>query len=285
MNISKSAFSLSKDEYGGTGKRLFIGLVTVTALLLCVLILLVWLVPTIGFSAIHPWLPAIAGGLFGGAILAIVWLSLGLVLHAYTGKPILGTSRLRGITIRLLLPLMELMGRAMRIPVPAVRRSFIKVNNELVLSSGLRCEPSRLLVLLPHCIQSSRCTHRLTYHIDNCARCGVCPIRDVLNLRDAYGVQVAIATGGTIARRIVVQARPKVIVAVACERDLSSGIQDTHPLPVFGVINERPNGPCLDTFVSIRRLEAAIRTFLGLEAEESSGGKGAAVPFPPAREE
>ena len=76
---------------------------------------------------------------------------------------------------------------------------------------------------------------------------------------------MAIATGGTIARRIVVQARPRIIVAVACERDLSSGIQDTHPLPVFGVINERPNGPCLDTFVSIRRLESAIRRFIGME--------------------
>ena len=286
MNIPKSAFSLSRDEYGGTGKRLFIGLVSGTALLLCALLLLIWLVPTIGFAAIHPWLPAIAGLIFGGAILAIAWLSLGLVLHAYTGKPVLGTSRLRGIAIRLLLPLMELMGRAMRIPVPAVRRSFIKVNNELVLSDTPHCKPHELLVLLPHCIQSSRCTHRLTYHIDNCARCGACPIRDVLGLRDAYGVQVAIATGGTIARRIVVQARPKLIVAVACERDLSSGIQDTHPLPVFGVINERPNGPCLDTFVNIRRLEAAIRTFLGLEAEgNASGGKGATAPLTPVRGE
>ena len=223
MSISKSAFSLSKDEYEGTGKRLFIGLVIGTAILLCVLLLLIWLVPTIGFAAIHPWLPFIAGIVFGGAILGILWLSVGLVLHAYTGKPILGTSRLRGITIRLLLPIMELMGRMMRIPVAAVRRSFIKVNNELV------------------------------------------PLKDVLNLRDTYGVQVAIATGGTIARRIVVQARPKLIVAVACERDLSSGIQDTHPLPVFGVINERPNGPCLDTFVSIRRLESAIRHFIGMK--------------------
>ena len=161
MNIPKSAFSLSRDEYGGTGKRLFIGLVAGPALLLCALLLLIWLVPTIGFAAIHPWLPSIAGLIFGGAILAIVWLSLGLVLHAYTGKPVLGTSRLRGITIRLLLPLMELMGRAMRIPVPSVRRSFIKVNNELVLSDHPHCKPHELLVLLPHCLQSRRCTHRL----------------------------------------------------------------------------------------------------------------------------
>ena len=265
MSIPKSSFSLSRAEYGGTGKRLFVGLVSGTATLLCLLLLLVWLVPTVGFAAIHPWLPYVTGLFFGGAILAIIWLSVGLVLHAYTGKPVLGTSRLRGITIRLLLPLMELMGRMMRIPVAAVRRSFIKVNNELVLSSNIVCEPHQLLVLLPHCIQASRCTHRLTYHIDNCARCGVCPLKEILRLRDAYGVQVAIATGGTIARRIVVQARPKLIVAVACERDLSSGIQDTHPLPVFGVINERPNGPCLDTIVSIRRLEDAIRHFIGKE--------------------
>ena len=46
MSISKSAFSLSKDEYEGTGKRLFIGLVIGTAILLCVLLLLIWLVPT-----------------------------------------------------------------------------------------------------------------------------------------------------------------------------------------------------------------------------------------------
>ena len=85
MSISKSAFSLSKDEYEGTGKRLFIGLVIGTAILLCVLLLLIWLVPTIGFAAIHPWLPFIAGIVFGGAILGILWLSVGLVLHAYTG--------------------------------------------------------------------------------------------------------------------------------------------------------------------------------------------------------
>ena len=49
---------------------------------------------------------------------------------------------------------------------------------------------------------------------------------------------------------------------MACYRDLSSGIQDTYPLPVFGVLNERPNGPCLDTNVSLKRLETALLRFL-----------------------
>lgn len=69
-----------------------------------------------------------------------------------------------------------------------------------------------------------------------------------------------------IARRIVVQTRPRCIVAVACERDLTSGIQDSYPLPVFGVLNQRPCGPCLDTLVPLGALEEAIRLFLGCSA-------------------
>lgn len=84
----------------------------------------------------------------------------------------------------------------------------------------------------------------------------------LLEISRKYGVHVAIATGGTIARRIVVQKRPKLILAVACERDLSSGIQDAYPLPVYGILNNRPFGPCLNTKVSLEDLQEALRLFL-----------------------
>ncbi|WP_242864780.1 DUF116 domain-containing protein [Youngiibacter fragilis] len=48
------------------------------------------------------------------------------------------------------------------------------------------------------------------------------------------------------------------IIAVACERDLSSGIQDTYPLPVYGILNKRPKGPCLDTLVPLKQVEKAL---------------------------
>lgn len=80
---------------------------------------------------------------------------------------------------------------------------------------------------------------------------------------------MAVATGGTLARQIVKQIRPKAIVAVACERDLTSGIQDVFPLPVVGVLNERPFGPCFNTRVDIKRVEAAVLDFL--EVEEKHG--------------
>ena len=69
----------------------------------------------------------------------------------------------------------------------------------------------------------------------------------------------------------MVQTRPRMIIAVACERDLTSGIQDSYPLPVFGILNQRPCGPCLDTLVSLAAVEGAVRLFLGLEDSAETG--------------
>ena len=56
--------------------------------------------------------------------------------------------------------------------------------------------------------------------------------------------------------------RPNAILAVACERDLTSGIQDVFPMPVIGVLNRRPNGPCFNTSVDIDAIEEEIKTFI-----------------------
>ena len=243
-------------------KRLFIGLVTGTAVLLCLLLLTGWIIPFIGFGNIHPWVPHITGMLLVLCICVIVWATLGLVLQITLGRSFWGASRVKGVTIRFFLPVMELLARLAGFSPEEVRRSFIKVNNELSARYGAVFEPERILVLLPHCLQRADCRLRLSYGVDVCERCGRCPITGLLQLRDAYGVSLAIATGGTIARRIVVEARPGLIIAVACERDLTSGIQDTHPLPVFGILNKRPEGPCRNTLVPLHKLENALRAFI-----------------------
>jgi hypothetical protein len=89
-------------------------------------------------------------------------------------------------------------------------------------------------------------------------------------------VGLAVATGGTLARRIIVERRPKLIIAVACERDLSSGIQDSYPLPVFGITNHRPHGPCYDTEVDLERVEEALKLFLVPPASQPAEGSAIA---------
>lgn len=248
-----------------TRKRLFIGLILATSALVCIGLVLLWVIPYVGLRNINPWAPAVAGVVFSILVLLVVWTCAALVLNILLGRPILFSKRLRGLTIKLFLPLMTLLGRLAGIPKEMVRNSFIKVNNEMVRSEAKRYKAEQVLLLMPHCLQNSHCDMRLTYDIMNCKRCGKCPIKGLIELSEKYGVHLAIATGGTIARRIVVQTRPRIILAVACERDLASGIQDTYPIPVFGVLNERPHGPCLDTLVNLDRLEQALRLFLDPE--------------------
>lgn len=251
------------DGTGSTSrKRLFIGLIGGTCALVCAFLVLLWVVPYVGLRNIHPLAPWVLGVALGILLLLVLWASLGLLLSIVVKRPLPLMGRVRGVTVKLLLPLMSLLGRALGFSKGDIHTSFIKVNNELVLREMGRFTPGKILLLMPHCLQNSRCDMRLTYDIDNCRRCGLCPMAGLLDLRDRYGVHLAIATGGTIARRIVVQKRPGIIIAVACYRDLSSGIQDTYPLPVFGVLNERPNGPCLDTTVPVDRLESALKRFL-----------------------
>ena len=246
----------------GAKKRLFIGLALGASIIFSLLMGIGWVIPVVGFGNIHPSLPYITGFLFLAAILLILLGTIGLVIHVYTGKPFLFSRRFRGMSVRFFLPVLELVGRLGGISPEDVRHSFIKVNNEMLLTEPDRFAPEKILILLPHCIQRSACDLRLSHDVNHCRRCGLCPMGGLLDLRDRFGVHLAVATGGTIARRLVVEKRPRFILAVACERDLSSGIQDTYPLPVFGLLNERPNGPCFDTLVSLPMVESALRRFI-----------------------
>ena len=245
----------------GTRKRLFIGLTCLTSFLVCAFLSILWVIPTIGLVNIHPLAPLIFGGFILICLGLVCWATCGLVFNLALGKSVPFFKPISGLTIRLFLPLMTLLARLLGISKEKVRSSFIRVNNELVSGSGKKYQRKDMLLLLPHCLQNSRCKFMLTYSVSNCKRCGDCPVDGLLSLSERYGINMSIATGGTIARRIIVQTKPRLILAVACERDLSSGIQDAYPIPVYGLLNDRPHGPCLDTQVSLEHLEQAILFF------------------------
>lgn len=48
---------------------------------------------------------------------------------------------------------------------------------------------------------------------------------------------------------------------MACERDLTSGVREVNKIPVLGIFNSRPNGPCIDTNIKINEVEDAINFF------------------------
>ncbi len=250
----------------GGRKRIFLGLLAASCIALCLLLLIFFILPWLGTGSVWLGRLSMTVGVFG--IVLLVWLCVTIVFHVYTGRNLPGISWMRHLCIRLFLPFMELAGRIIGLNKNLVRRSFIKVNNEFVMAQVHEIETSGLLLLLPHCIQASSCKIRLGASLEHCAECGGCQIAHIRVLSKKYGFCAAIATGGTVARRIVAEQRPKAIIAVACERDLTAGIQDSYPVPVFGILNERPNGPCKDTFAPVQALHSALAFFLGCSSLE-----------------
>ena len=58
--------------------------------------------------------------------------------------------------------------------------------------------------------------------------------------------------------------KPLAVIGIACERDLVSGIEEiTSKIPVIGIENKRPEGPCKNTLVDVELFEKTLSSLLG----------------------
>lgn len=244
-------------------KRLFIGLLGGSLLIVSLLTMSIWyLIFSPEKSLVYQLvLFALAAVLIIAILLAGFGLA-GIVLTIMQSKQFLLLQGPMRVALNTFFPLVLALGKIFGIDMDRIKGSFIEVNNGLVYARGIKIEPAQLLLLAPHCLQNSECDIKVTNNIDNCRRCGKCGVNDILSIRERYGIKVGMATGGTLARKYVREYRPKAIVAIACERDLTSGILDANPIPVLGITNLRPNGPCFNTHFSLERVDEAIKFFV-----------------------
>jgi len=247
-------------------KRLFIGLVLVSLLFISLLAYGVWTISFSGLARISAWLP-----LFFGIVIAVFLLLaaigiIGIILSVWGVKTLPVFQNLAWTAVNLLFPTAIRIGKLFDVEKERIEQSFIEVSNHLVRQKQIIVAPEKLLILTPHCIQYDDCPYKITRATANCKRCGQCQVGELLSLAEKYGVKVAVVTGGTMARKAIKSMRPKAVLAIACERDLTSGIQDVFPMPVVGVLNERPCGPCCNTRVDMQLVERTVADFLGRTA-------------------
>ncbi len=141
----------------------------------------------------------------------------------------------------------------------ALDRAVVRLNNLSVRGRRTRVGPGEILMLMPSCLQAAACGQNVVGDLAACKRCGRCKIGPLLELADRYGIQRAIAKGGRVAVELARQPHIKAIIAVACEKELRSGIIACLPKAVVAVANERPNGPCRETNVDLAKVEKAIK--------------------------
>ncbi len=244
-------------------KRLFVALLSLSFCCMAFLAFAVWRVAYLGLLEIDQYLPLVLG-----ICIALVFFMTGLgivsIVGAILGLPLLRVFQKKTYAlINLLFPVAIMLGRIFGINRRRIERSFIAVSNQIFHQRHIRVPADKLLVVTPHCLQLATCPHKITRDpMGNCQRCGGCDIGALVSLAEEKGFHFFVVTGGTLARQTVKKIRPKVVLAIACERDLTSGIQDVYPLPAVGVMNLRPNGPCYNTHVDMEQVREEIESIL-----------------------
>jgi len=159
-------------------------------------------------------------------------------------------------------PLMAFLGKMLPDKISGNNeRWLIDFNNKLI-KSKITKRPTTLLLLLAHCLQLEECSHKLTKDVFNCAGCGKCNIADLVKISEKFGIIAKVATGGRLAKRLVKELGPDLILAVACEKELIEGIAAVYPFKVVGITNSRPCGPCVNTLVDVKKIEQILQDIL-----------------------
>jgi hypothetical protein len=125
-----------------------------------------------------------------------------------------------------------------------VEHAAVEVYNSLAVRRGRKVGHGELLVLVPRCLAKDT-------------------LEGLLEVAGRYDVPVFVATRGQLARRAIRERRPRAVVAVACERDMVSGLHDVAAkVPVLGLTMRLPSGPCKDALVDVAKFESWVKSFV-----------------------
>lgn len=191
-------------------------------------------------------LPRILWGTLA-ALAGVTWLYLGVLVGSYYSGRNLLPERLmeRG-------PYLQVMNYTSLVARGFGKRDWVEhaaidVYNTLAVRRGRTVGRGELLVLIPRCLSKQA-------------------LDGVLEIAGRYDVPVFVATRGQLARRVIRERRPRAVVAVACERDMMTGLRDVAgKLPVLGLTMQLPNGPCRDATIDLQQMEKWVQ---GLVAEQ-----------------
>ncbi len=228
-----------------TGKRIFLTLFLSSILFVCLIGIGIWYLISPRLNELHRF--------FSGAVLwswlalcafFFVWFLL-IALSIFFNKDLLLRFGKKEISVAFILPLILRFGKKLGIPHDKMANSFVQVSNALTGVRPRKIGPNSLLILLPRCLHKD---------VQN----------QIQSLAENRNTPVYIVPGGELARRLVAEKKPRAVIGIACERDLLSGIKDlTADIPIIGIPNIRPEGPCKNTRIDVRELEKALDLFLG----------------------
>jgi hypothetical protein len=159
------------------------------------------------------------------------------------------------ILMNCILKLALILGKFIKADTENIIKYFVSINNRL----NPDMKGKKFLLLLPRCVQYAECGKDLSEDIYTCVRCGKCQVADIIKATDGIDIHMCLVGGGALAVEKIKEIKPDGVIAVACEKELLEGIKEVIKIPVWAIMNLRPNGPCKNTVIKLEEFENILK--------------------------
>lgn len=136
---------------------------------------------------------------------------------------------------------------------------YVESKNRSLIKNFASTPYNERILLLPQCLRSKDCPAELGDYGYECQECGRCSIPKIIHLTKDLGYKgTFILPGGSIAKKILLEMKPKATLGVACFKELVIGSYLCEKLGIIGQGVVLIKDGCINTLVDWKALNETL---------------------------
>jgi hypothetical protein len=138
-------------------------------------------------------------------------------------------------------------------------RLYVESKNHSLLESFASTPYNERILLLPQCLRAKDCPAEIGKYGYECKDCGKCSIKTIRQICKKLGYKgVFVLPGGSLAKKIILELKPKASMGVACSKELVLGSFLCEKMGVIGQGVSLLRDGCINTLVDLNILNDAL---------------------------
>ncbi len=136
---------------------------------------------------------------------------------------------------------------------------YVEAKNRSMIESFAATPYNERIVLLPQCLRAKDCPAEIGKYGYECQQCGRCSVAKIMQLTKDLGYKGAfVMPGGSLAKTILLELKPKASLGVACSKELVLGSYLCEKVGVIGQGVRLLKDGCINTIVDMKALKETL---------------------------
>lgn len=136
---------------------------------------------------------------------------------------------------------------------------YIEAKNRSMIESFAATPYNERVVLLPQCLRAKDCPAEIGNYGYECKQCGKCSVENIMKSAKELGYKGAfVLPGGSLAKNILLELKPKASLGVACSKELVMGSYLCEKVGVIGQGVQLLKDGCINTIVDMKTLKEKL---------------------------